>query len=484
MSLEPANRRDRNWDAMCRDLEDYKAAHGHSNVPRGSSLGAWVHAQRTARKKDRLSGDRVRKLDRLGMNWGNAQRWDERLDELTRYKAAHGHCKVAEKQGPLGTWVLTQRKARRRDKLSEDRVRRLDELGFDWGTARAAPSTWDNRAEELARYKAEHGHCTVPQSQGTLGSWVNTQRQAYKKSKLSEAQVRRLDDLGFNWGCARSGTKLDQQDSKTRLVANGHAQKWETRFRELEAYKTERGDCNISRSHGPLGKWADTQRLARRKGKMSDDRFRKLDGLGFKWGKTRSGTNLDKQDSSLLVATGHTQGGKSPSTKSHREKWNERYHELETYKVKHGHCNVPQGQRPLGKWVNNQRQAYKKSKLSEERVQKLDCLGFNWGNTKKSRTNLNQQGDEAPLAGNGNDQKWHARYRELMKYKADHGDCNVPQSNKTLFRWVGNQRSARRKDKLSKDRVQKLDNLGFNWRNAPKKSADKGPEETRMTAEV
>jgi len=178
------------------------------------------------------------------------------------------------------------------------------------------------------------------------------------------------------------------------------------------------------------------------------------------------------------------QDGKSPSTKSHREKWNERYHELETYKVKHGHCNVPQGQRPLGKWVNNQRQAYKKSKLSEERVQKLDCLGFNWGNTKKSRTNLNQQGDEAPLAGNGNDQKWHARYRELMKYKADHGDCNVPQSNKTLFRWVGNQRSARRKDKLSKDRVQKLDNLGFNWRNAPKKSADKGPEETRMTAEV
>lgn len=151
MSLEPANRRDRNWDAMCRNLEDYKAAHGHSNVPRGSSLGAWVHAQRTARKKDRLSGDRVRKLDRLGMNWGNAQRWDERLDELTRYKAAHGHCKVAEKQGPLGTWVLTQRKARRRDKLSEDRVRRLDELGFDWGTARAAPSTWDNRAEELAR---------------------------------------------------------------------------------------------------------------------------------------------------------------------------------------------------------------------------------------------------------------------------------------------------------------------------------------------
>ncbi|EJK72256.1 hypothetical protein THAOC_06225, partial [Thalassiosira oceanica] len=52
--------------------------------------------------------------------------WDESLDELMKYKAEHGNCNVPRTHDTLGEWVATQR----------ERVQKLDQIGFDWGTAR------------------------------------------------------------------------------------------------------------------------------------------------------------------------------------------------------------------------------------------------------------------------------------------------------------------------------------------------------------
>ncbi|EJK72879.1 hypothetical protein THAOC_05547 [Thalassiosira oceanica] len=127
-------------------------------------------------------------------------------------------------------------------------------------------------------------------------------------------------------------------------------------------------------------------------------------------------------------------------------KWNARYLELEVYKKRHGHCNVPAGQSSLGGWVNSQRKAYKKGNLSKERVQKLDALGLEW-------------------SLRGTPPTWDERFDELKNYKTDHGHCNVPVSQGSLGGWVQSQRkrTARRTNQLSKERVQKLDDLGFEW---------------------
>ena len=46
------------------------------------------------------------------------------------------------------------------------------------------------------------------------------------------------------------------------------------------------------------------------------------------------------------------------------------------YKTEHGHCNIPQWF--IGEVATRQREVYRKCKISEERVQKLDHLGFDW----------------------------------------------------------------------------------------------------------
>merc|ERR1712150_227607 len=58
--------------------------------------------------------------------------------------------------------------------------------------------------------------------------------------------------------------------------------------------------------------------------------------------------------------------------------------ELESYKVKHGHCNVPPIAGKLGRWVAYQRVQYrllqegKQSSMTDERIQKLESIGFQW----------------------------------------------------------------------------------------------------------
>jgi hypothetical protein len=54
----------------------------------------------------------------------------------------------------------------------------------------------------LAEYKKAHGHCRLPignKEHAGLGNWVMTQRAHFRKGKLSQEQIRRLDDLGFVW---------------------------------------------------------------------------------------------------------------------------------------------------------------------------------------------------------------------------------------------------------------------------------------------
>jgi hypothetical protein len=61
---------------------------------------------------------------------------------------------------------------------------------------------------------------------------------------------------------------------------------------------------------------------------------------------------------------------------------------------------------------------------------------------------------------------WEERYGELIKYKEEHGDCDVPQNSsthKSLGIWVARQRRCYDRGELPKDRVDRLNALGFTW---------------------
>ena len=325
--------------------------------------------------------------------------WEERLEQLGKYKAIHGNCRVPfrYKENPsLGHWVNTQRRRLKAGKLSDERISDLETIGFEWDI----PSNWTERLRQLEQYKVVHGHCRVPQKyqeNPSLGHWVNKQRTSFKSGKLSDERISDLDAIGFDWD----------------LSAN-----WIEWLQQLEAYKAIHGHCRVPRTYKEnpsLANWVSNQRHHQKVGKLSDERISDLEAIGFEW---------DLSD-----------------------KWTERLRQLKEYKTIHGNCRVPQKYQEnpsLGHWVSRQRHNFKSDKLSDERIADLTAIGFEW---------------EVPCS-------WNDRLQQLEEYKVVHGHCRVPQhykENPSLGIWVSNQRSSFKSDQLSDERIAQLNAIGFEW---------------------
>jgi hypothetical protein len=233
--------------------------------------------------------------------------------------------------------------------------------------------TWEESFQFLVSYKERNGDCKVPhkyEKDKSLGCWVIDQRKYRRKGSLSEDRISKLDSIGFTW--------------------NPHDDNWNAMFEQLLSYKERNGGCNVPQKYEEgtgLGLWVSNQRLFRRKGSLSEDRIAKLDSIGFTWD-------------------------------PHDDNWNSMFEQLLSYKERNGDCNVParyEKDKSLGLWVFNQRQFRRKSSLSEDRIAKLDSIGFTWD----------------PL-----DDNWNSMFEQLLSYKQSNGDCNVPQKyEKDIRAW-------------------------------------------------
>jgi len=357
------------WDERYEQLKQFKKEYGHVNVPyQNGQLGQWVHIQRRQYKRY-VAGEstpttptKIKKLESIGFEWDRSKKkgpgmkqnklWDKRLSELEIFKREHGHTNVPYSAGSLGQWVARQRNQYklytdgRKSSLNDSRIKDLKAMGFAW---KSTGGMWHERVIELRAYKEKHGHCDVPRSHPTLGRWVNSQRTFYKNWKngeenpgIDQTRVDQLEKIGFTWPNPRI--------------------KWEDRIEELIQYKEKHGHFNVHRATGgPLGKWVYKQRweysLLKRgeKSSMTPEKIEALERIGFTW------------------------------TSRKQEIWKDRLHELRAFQEENGHCNVPQktGGR-LGTWVGQQRFEYrkykdgKKSIMTEERINALEELGFQW----------------------------------------------------------------------------------------------------------
>jgi hypothetical protein len=315
--------------------------------------------------------------------------WDTRRKELATYKQVNGHTNVPQRcpsNKPLGNWVKNQRqhyKLFREGKTSTmttERIKSLNELDFDWSPGKEKKALlctlWDTRRKKLATYKQVNGHTNVSTLDATnkpLGNWVAQQRHQYKllqdgkTSHMTPERIKSLNELDFDW---RWDALL--QDNKETTV-------WEQRLQELATYKYVNGHTNVPRSNKPLGNWVKAQRqhykLFFREGKnsqMTTERIESLNELDFEWS--------SRKDNSTL--------------------WEQRLQELATYKQVNGHTNVLfrcTSNKPLGNWVGKQRSQYKlfregkKSQMTEERIESLNELDFEWSSRKAKAKIIKKQ---------------------------------------------------------------------------------------------
>ncbi len=395
------------WENMFSELVKFRSKHGHCNVPRlwseNRRLALWVGVQRRYYGKGDLKEDRIKRLEEIGFTWYvHTDYWEKKFSELVQFRSKHGHCNVPGRrvENPkLATWVSKQRD--RKHTLDENRIRRLEEIGFAWEPISEA---WEQVFSELVRFKSVQGHCDVPKTWSEnprLAGWVGNQRESYSKGKLPESRIRRLEEVGFIW--------------------NSRTKTWDMRFAELMCFRSEHGHCNVPqnwRENPKLSKWVETQRRRFITGDLKEDRIKRLEEIGFTW-------------------------------YVHTDYWEKKFSELVQFRSKHGHCNVPRlwSENPrLATWTQAQRSFYGKGRLKEDRIKCLEEIGFTW----YVHTDY-----------------WEKKFSELVQFRSKHGHCNVPDKwaeNPELGIWVGNQRQRYRKGKLDESRIRRLEKIGFKWR--------------------
>ncbi|GFH59755.1 hypothetical protein CTEN210_16231 [Chaetoceros tenuissimus] len=211
---------------------------------------------------------------------------------------------------------------------------------------------------------------------------------------------------------------------------------WKARFDQLVAFKDKNGHTKVPKTNKELGTWVRTQRGQYKKHQkgiksaMTKRRIKKLNGIGFIW-------DVFAHD------------------------WSMNYNALKEFKEERGHCHVStlnSEYKKLGDWVSNQRtlhtqlQELKKTdanaeclRMTKDRIEKLNAIGFIWSSFE----------DE-----------WMMNFEALKEFKEENGHCNVPQkySKKSkLGIWVKHQRDNYKNGDLTKDRIEKLTELGFAW---------------------
>ncbi|KAJ1446321.1 helicase associated domain-containing protein [Pelagophyceae sp. CCMP2097] len=345
--------------------------------------------------------------------------WERQYLRLAAFRKAEGHCVVpsafaAADGTKLAPWVQAQRRAHKAGRLNAERVERLEAIGFAWSVYSILDDDWDVHFEALRAHRDAKGTCAVPgrfvAADGTrLGWWVDLLRRARAAGDfLSAERIEQLDAAGFVWDIA--------------------AHSWDAKFEALRAFHATHGDCAmpfrfVAADGTKLGRWVWQQRQARKDGLLSPERIDRLEALGIVWAVPRN-------------------------------PWETHFELLTAYHAAHGDCVVPRtfvaaADTNLWHWVREQRRAYKGGEMSQGRIQRLEAVPFEW--TLPS------------LVG------WDAHFDLLLAYHAAHGDCVVPHDfvaadGTNLVHWLREQRLRYKAGELRKDRVKRLDEVGFVWR--------------------
>ena len=450
------------------DLEvprGFKTTNGYEEDENGYNLGSWVAHQRQSYKNGKLSLDKIKLLEEIGMRFENKVermgfgKWYNLTSKYYEYyhdlevpqsfKTINGYEKN-ENGYNLGSWVAHQRKAYKKGTLSEDKIKLLEEVGMRFDNKRDSLSfeEWYNLAlayynhyydlEVPVRFKTINGY-EKDDDGYNLGRWIVNQRKAYKKGTLTEEEVIALKeiDMRFENRVERKPLSFEEWYNLAQVYYNHyHDLEVPTFFKTINGYEEDEDGYNF-------GVWIAVQRQLYKNSKLSLDKIKSLEEIGMRFENKLKFLSFEKWYALALVYYNH-------------------YHNLEvptSFKTINGYEEDENGYN-LGRWISKQRMAYKKGTLTEEKVIALKEIDMRFENRFERK----------PL----NFEKW---YNLALVYYNHYHDLEIPYNFKTingyekdedgynLGVWVVNQRVAYKKGTLTENKIKMLEEIGMRFEN-------------------
>ena len=269
------------WEQNFKLAKEYYLTYGNLDIPTnykstdGKHLGNWILRQRQLYKSNSLTDEQIKKLDSIGMDWMDRvdRVWENGFIEAKNYSEEYGNLSVpknyrSKTDFPLGIWIQRQRSLYKNNKISENRIKRLTDVGMKWNL-----DNWESRFNLVKQYYEEHGNINISQKeviQGVwIGKWIVSQKKAMESGKLTEQQIEMLKTLPIE--------EVGRKDNR-----------WWSMYEEARKYYLKFGHLNVpmdylTSSGKKLSDWIIRQRRNYKLGKMPLEHKEKLDDIGFVW---------------------------------------------------------------------------------------------------------------------------------------------------------------------------------------------------------
>lgn len=256
----------------------------------------------------------------------------------------------------LGSWITRTKFVRNHsaEKLTQKEIELIDRIDADKSQMRM--DQWEKNYYNLK--DLYEGKSTLREKEvAKLKSWCQTQKQIRKGAiygHLSEKQIAMLDAIGFEWS------------------KNVERRTWDQSYALLRAFRKKNNrwpaHTTTKKEESKLAKWCSKMRAYRNGSdtsyKLSSEQIKKLDKLGFIWETTYKPTNSRSPEQLELC-------------------WNNRYEEFCTFinetkrypRVEEGNAK----ENTLYSWWMRMAYLKRKGLLREDRIQKLNLIGFRWG---------------------------------------------------------------------------------------------------------
>ena len=283
--------------------QSFKTLDGTTYDKNGYNLGVWIYTQRQTYKSGKLSKEKIKLLEKIGMRFENKNNiigWEEyyklakvyfeknnSLEVIVSFKTLDG-ITYDEKGYNLGTWISRQRKIYKNGKLSKEKIELLEKIGMrfenkinkiDWEKYYKLAKAYfekNNNLEAPVSFKTLDG-INYDESGYFLGIWIANQRQEFKRGKLSKEQIEQLKKIGMRFSLDKFETEWLKKYNLAKVYFNKY-----NNLEVSQSFKTLDGIAYNENGY-KLGVWIYVQRRAYKNGKLNKERMKLLEKIGMIW---------------------------------------------------------------------------------------------------------------------------------------------------------------------------------------------------------